>query len=311
MVGRRRRGDRLGPGLDRPDRGGRRGGRADRPDAWPRPARRRRPGPPAGHPVERSADVRRMRCDPRRARSRTADRHHRQRRADRVHGAEARLGPRPRAGALAPGGARPAAQGLPAPAADRRARHGQGRRLGHAAVRPGRARLVRRGPVGARDPARLAAADVRGSAGHRRGHRPGRRRDRAARRDAGRGRRRRPGGQCGRRRGRVAGNDGAVARDVGRRLRRDRPAVIRATRARPRVLPRGPGSLAPDVGDAVRGRQPALVPRHPRPRRRRSRTSSPRPWTCPPVPTACSSCPTCPASGARIPTRWRGVRSSA
>ena len=69
-----------------------------------------------------------------------------------------------------------------------------------------------------------------GSAGHRRGHRPGRRRDRAARRDAGRGGRRRPGGQCGRRRGRVAGDDGAVARDVGRRLRRDRPAVVRATR---------------------------------------------------------------------------------
>ena len=47
-------------------------------------------------------------------------------------------------------GARPAAQGLRPAAADRRARHGQGRRLGHAAVRPGRARLVRRGPVGAR-----------------------------------------------------------------------------------------------------------------------------------------------------------------
>ena len=40
---------------------------------------------------------------------------------------------------------------------------------------------------------------------------------------------------------------------------------------RPRVLPRGPGSLAPDVGDAVRRRQPALVPRRARPRRRRSR----------------------------------------
>ena len=69
-----------------------------------------------------------MRRDPRGGRAGAADRDHRQRRADRVHRAEARLGPRPRAGRLAPGGARPAAQGLPAPAADRRARHGQGRR---------------------------------------------------------------------------------------------------------------------------------------------------------------------------------------
>ena len=101
------------------------------------------------------------------------------------------------------------------------------------------------------------------------------------------------------------GHDGAVARDVGRRLRRDRPAVVRAARTRPRVLPRGPGSLAPHVGDAVRGRQPALVPRHPRARGvvRGPRGLGQR--TCPPGPTACSSCPTCPASGARIRIRWR------
>ena len=58
-----------------------------------------------------------------------ADRDHRQRRADRVHGAEARLGPRPRARGLGTDGARPAAQGLPAPAPDRRARDGQGGRV--------------------------------------------------------------------------------------------------------------------------------------------------------------------------------------
>ena len=50
---------------------GRRRGRADRPDARPRPARRRGRGPPAGDPVERPADRRRMRRDPRGASARS------------------------------------------------------------------------------------------------------------------------------------------------------------------------------------------------------------------------------------------------
>ena len=60
--------------------------------------------------------------------------------------------------------------------------------------------------------------------------------------------------------GRSAGHGGAVAGDVRRGLRDDRPAARRAARRGPRLLPRGPGSVAPDVGDALRGRQPALVP---------------------------------------------------
>ena len=71
----------------------------------------------------------------------------------------------------APGRPRAAAQGLRAAPADRRARHGQGRRRRDAAVRPRGARLVARGAGGARDRPCLAAADVRGTGGDRRDHR--------------------------------------------------------------------------------------------------------------------------------------------
>ena len=83
-------------------------------------------------------------CDVIRAggRAGAAHRDHRQRRPDRVHRAEARLGPRPRARRLGARRPRPAAQGLrPAPA-DRRARARQGRRRGHDPVRPRGPRLV-------------------------------------------------------------------------------------------------------------------------------------------------------------------------
>ena len=88
------------------------GRRAHRPDARPRPPRRRRQGPAAGDPVERPADRGRVRRDPRGRRRGAAHRDHRQRRAHRVHGPEARLGARPRARRLGPRRPRPAAQGL-------------------------------------------------------------------------------------------------------------------------------------------------------------------------------------------------------
>ena len=87
------------------------------------------------------------------------------------------------------------------------------------------------------DPA-VAAADARGAGGHRPDQRRGRRRDGAACRHAGRGRRRRPGRQCGRGRCRVAGHDGAVARHVRGRLRRHGRAAVRPARSGPCLLPR-------------------------------------------------------------------------
>ena len=132
--------------------------RADRPDARPRAARRRGRGPPAGDPLERPADRRGVRRDPGGRRPGAADRDHRQRRADRVHRAEARLGPRSRAGHLGAGRPRPAAEGLRPAAADRRPRDRQGRRRRDDPVRPGRPRLVGRDRRRARDRPRLAAA---------------------------------------------------------------------------------------------------------------------------------------------------------
>ena len=67
-------------------------------------------------------------------------RDHRQRCADGLHGTQDRLGARPRTGGLGPRGARPAAEGLPAPPAHRRLRDRQGRRLGHDPLRPRRPR---------------------------------------------------------------------------------------------------------------------------------------------------------------------------
>ena len=71
-----------------------------------------------------------------------------------------------------------------------------------------------------------------------------------------------------------------------------------------------PGSLAPDVGDALGRRQPALVPRRRSRRAWTSGTCRPRPPTSRPAATACCSCPTSPASAARTRTRWPAARSS-
>ena len=168
VVGRRDRA-RSGPSWRRPASPaiGRRGRRADRPDARrsccsTRPTRccgRRSSGTTSGRPHA---------CDEIREAvgAAAAHRDHRQRRAHRVHGAEARLGPRPRARRLGAGRPRPAAEGLRAAAPDRRARDGQGRRRGHAAVRPRGPRLVAGGARRAADRPGLAAADVRGAGGH-------------------------------------------------------------------------------------------------------------------------------------------------
>ena len=79
-------------------------------------ARRGGRGPAAGDPLERPADRPRLRRDPRGGRPGATHRDHRQRRADRLHRAQARLGPRPRARRLGARGPRPPAQGLrPAP----------------------------------------------------------------------------------------------------------------------------------------------------------------------------------------------------
>ena len=131
----------------RPGRPGRRrrGGRAHRADARPGAARRGRPGDPPRHPLERPADGRGVRrasataVGPERLIA-----HHRQRRADGLHGTQAGLGPRPRARGLGPRRPRAAAQGLRPAAADRGSCPRQGRRRGHAAVRPGGTRLVDR-----------------------------------------------------------------------------------------------------------------------------------------------------------------------
>ena len=80
-----------------------------------------------------------------------AHRDHRERRADRVHRAEARLGARPRAGGLGPDRPRAAAEGLRAASAHRGVRARQGRRRRHDPVRPRRARLVGGGRRGAGD----------------------------------------------------------------------------------------------------------------------------------------------------------------
>ena len=144
-----------------------------------------------------------------------------------------------------------------------------------------------------RDRPGVAAADVRGTAGHGHRERDGRGRDRPAGRHAGRGRRRRPGGQRRRRRGHRPGLDGALARHVRRGVRGHGPAAsIEPRGQRPRLLPRRPGPLAHDVGDALGGRQPALVPRHARAGRGLRRRSSPRPRRSRRAATACCSCPT-------------------
>ena len=243
-----------------------------------------RRGPPPGDPVERPADRRRVRRDPRGGRAGAADRDHRQRRPDRASPRRSSSGSattsRTSGRAV---GARAAAQGLPAAAADRRARARQGRRRRArccSTSRPatGRPRCWRALGI---DPAWLPPTfegpEVTGTVTAAAAAATG-----LACRHAGRGRRRRPVGQRGRRRRRRAGRrwrcrsgtSGVVFAAT------DRP-LYEPRGPRPRLLPRRARSLAHDVGDALGGRQPALVPRRAGAGRRRSATSWPRPPTSP------------------------------
>ena len=112
----------------------------------------------------------------------------------------------------------------------------------------------------AANPARVAAADIRRPRGHRADHPERRRGHGTPRRHARRRGRRRPGGERCRRRSSIRGDRRAVARNVGRYLRGDHLRAARSPGPRACVLPRGPRSLAPDVGDALGRREPALVP---------------------------------------------------
>jgi hypothetical protein len=122
-----------------------------------------------GHPVERPAHRPAVRRDAPPAGQGAADPDHRQRRADRLHRAQGAVGAAERAGGVCPGPPHLAAQGLHPLQADRRLRHGQGRRRGHDPVRPASAPLVAGGAGRAGDPGRVAAAHLRGAGSHRRG----------------------------------------------------------------------------------------------------------------------------------------------
>ena len=153
------------------------------------------------------------------------DRDHRQRRPHRPDRAEARLGPRPRARHLARGSrtsccprttcacGSPATTRWTRPTAPARCCSISPRATGRPRCWP-RCEIDRAWlPPTYRGPGRHRRVTAEAAAAHRpgRGH-------------AGRGRRRRPVGQRGRRRRRRARGRGAVARHVGRRLRRtDRP----------------------------------------------------------------------------------------
>ena len=215
-------------------RGG--GGRAHRPDARAGGARRRGPDPPSRDPVERSTDRGRMRRDPRRDRSRPADPGHGQRRATRVHGAEAAVGPATRARRVVSDRPRPATQGPRSAPADRRSRRGPSRWRRDAPVRPREARLVERGRRRARDRPVVAATDVRGPGGDRFGLAGGRSVDRSPSGNT-RGRRwRRSVGGRGRRRSRRTRDRLALAGNIGRRVHHHGRTAHRPGRPPPRVL---------------------------------------------------------------------------
>ena len=201
-------------------------------------------------------------------------RDHRQRRAHRVHRAEARLGPRPRAGRLGRGSPTSScprttcAAGSPASTPWTRPT-APGRSCSTSPPATGRRRSWTRSRI---DPAWMPPTyegpEVTGHASRRR---------------------RRPPRVCGPGTPVVAGGGDQAANAVGVgavvpgvvALSLGTSGVVFATTDRPlfeargpgaRLLPRRAGPVAHDVGDAVGGRQPALVPRRPRARRRRSTT---------------------------------------
>ena len=225
--------------------------RALGPDARARHARRVRPAGPARDPVERPAHGGRVRGDRGAGRVRPAGRADGQPRADRVHGAQAAVAAQARAGQLRARGARDAPQGLRPAEADRRAGDRRRRRLRHAAAGRRAAAVERRGARRAGDRAVLAAAGARVA----RGVRPD-----ARRRRGGRGRRR-PGRRRARR-GRGSART-AFSRDghVRRRVRGAAGVPGGPAGARPCVLPRRAGRVAPDGRDALRGRLAGVAAR--------------------------------------------------
>ena len=228
------------------------------------------------------------------------------------HGAQAGVGPRPRARGLGTGRPPAAAQGLRAaagsPASTPSTRPTAPARSSSTS-RPGTGRPRSWRPSGSTR--RWMPQDVGGA---RRS--PARSRARRPRRPgcepgtpvvAGGGDQAANAVGVGRRR---RGHDGALAGDLRRRVRVHRPAAVRAARSRPRLLPRRSRPLAHDVRDAVRGRQPALVPRRARAGRRVRRPGRGGRRTCRPEATGCCSCPTSPASAARTRIRSPAVPSS-
>ena len=185
---------------------------------------RRRGGPPR-HPVERPANRGRVRRDPATGRRRPPDRGHRQRCPDRVHGSQAAVGAATRARDWATGQPRPPPQGLRPLPPHRRLRGRRRRRLRHDPVRPRRQNLVARDARGPRHrpallpPTRSKARPITGSVTAEAAAATG-----PPRRDAGRGRRRRPVRQC--RRGGGGGPRGRrpFARDLRGGLRHHRRA---------------------------------------------------------------------------------------
>ena len=122
--------------------------RRDRPlgsDARPRRSRCSGAGRPARDPLERPADIRRVRRDRGAHRARSADRPHGKPGADGLHRTEASLAPPPRAGGVRADRADHAAEGLRTAATHGRVGDGRRRRVGHAPARRRPPPLVDRG----------------------------------------------------------------------------------------------------------------------------------------------------------------------
>ena len=271
-----------------------------------------RRGPPPRHPVERPAHRRRVRRD------REA------RREERSSSARSATSPSP---ASPP--RRSSGSATTSPRSTRRRSSSCCRRTTSACASPARRRWTRptaparscstsRRAPGRSSPSRSWTSrpsgcrpTFEGPEVDRHGHRRGGGRDRPEGRHAGDGRRRRPGGgRRGRGRG-AARRRLADPRHLRRRLRDDRRPARRARGAAARLLPRRARPLALHGRDALGRRQPAVVPRHPRPRRRASPTSWPRRSRPRRAARGCCSCPTSPASGRPTPTRSRAAASSA
>ena len=271
----------------------------------------RRPGAAPCHPLERRPQRRPMRgADGARAAPR---RDRRQPRDAGLHGAEAAVDARARAGALRAHRLRAAAQGLAALQLERRARERHVGRFGHAVAGRG-ARAT--GPTNCSPPAASRARRCRAWS-------------KAARSRGGCSPSSRSAGACAAGVP-IAGGGGDNAAsavgmglvDAGARLRLARHLgrdlrLRRALRAEARsrgacLLPRAARPLAPDVGDALGLQRRELGRAQLRPGQR-SRRCSPRPprSTTKRAATHPCSCPISPASARRTTTRMRKACSSA